>query len=241
MKETKLSYQTAFGLILLLLLAACASPAVEPTPVPPTPTITIPTDTPVPASETPTLTATNLPTDTPQPTPTEPPPTATATETVLPTETATSTPTATAAQTGASLPSASKDSVSFFLIQEQVGGSICGDAAVPVGAGVNRTGSVSDDVYNALKQLFSLKDEYVGGLLNPLFRSNLRVNKVNFNSKNGLITVELTGTYKPTGDNCDNSRVKAQIWQTIRQYKEVKATNIYLNGIPFGDRVSNDK
>jgi hypothetical protein len=81
----------------------------------------------------------------------------------------------------------------------------------------------------------------VGGLLNPLFRSNLRVNNVIFNSKNGLITVDLTGTYKPTGDDCDNSRVKAQIWQTIRQYREIKATNIYLNGIPFGDRLSNDK
>jgi hypothetical protein len=127
------------------------------------------------------------------------------------------------------------------LIQEKVGGSICGDAAVAVSSGVKRSGSVSDDVYNALKQLFSLKSEYVGGLLNPLYRSNLRVNKVDFNSKNGLITVDLTGTYKPTGDDCDNSRVKAQIWQTIRQYREIKATNIYLNGIPFGDRLSNDK
>jgi len=134
-----------------------------------------------------------------------------------------------------------KHQLEVRLIQEQVGGSICGDAAVAVGAGVKRTGSISDDVSNALKQLFSLKSEYVGGLLNPLFRSNLRVNNVNFNSKNGLITVDLTGTYKPTGDDCDNSRVKAQIWQTIRQYREIKATNIYLNGIPFGDRLSNDK
>lgn len=233
--------RVVLGIILTLLMAACASPAPEPTPVPPTPTILLPTDTPVPASETPTQTTTLTPTETQQPTATQPPPTSTATETSVPTETPTSTPTATAAQTGASLPSASKDSVSFFLIQEQVGGSICGDAAVPVGAGVELSGSVSDDVYNALKQLFSIKDEYVGGLLNPLFRSNLRVNKVNFNSKNGLITVDLTGTYKPTGDDCDNSRVKAQIWQTIRQYREIKATNIYLNGIPFGDRVSNDK
>ncbi len=229
------------SLIIILLLSACAASTPETTPVPASPTLVVPTETKVPASATPTQTATAVPTNTPQPTATQPKPSATATATALPTETATATPTVTPSQEVASLPSASKGSVSFFLIQEQVGGSICGDAAVAVGAGVDRTGSISDDVSNALKQLFSLKSEYVGGLLNPLFRSNLRVNSVNFNSKNGLITVELTGTYKPTGDDCDNSRVKAQIWQTIRQYRDIKATNIYLNGIPFGDRLSNDK
>jgi len=231
--------KVVLSLIIILLLAGCAAPTPDPTPVPPSPTLVAPTETQIPASVTPTRTATELPTNTPRPTATQPKPSPTATATALPTETAT--PTATPSQEGASLPAASKDSVSFFLIQEQVGGSICGDAAVAVSSGVKSTGSISDDVSNALKQLFSLKSEYVGGLLNPLFRSNLRVNSVNFNSKNGLITVDLTGTYKPTGDDCDNSRVKAQIWQTIRQYREIKATNIYLNGIPFGDRLSNDK
>ena len=89
-------------------------------------------------------------------------------------------------------------------------------------------------ISKALKQLFSIKSEYVGGLLNSLYRSKIRVNKVEFNDKNGLITVDLQGSYKPTGDPCDNTRVKAQVWSTVRQYKQVKATNIYLNGIPFG-------
>ena len=129
----------------------------------------------------------------------------------------------------------------MYLIQVGVGGPICGDSAIPVSSGVERTGSVESDVSSALKQLFSIKSEYVGGFLNSLYRSQLRVNKVKFNSKNGLITVDLQGSYRPTGDPCDNSRVKAQIWSTIRQYAEVKATNIYLDGIPFGDRVSNDK
>ena len=231
--------KVVLSLIIIFLLAACAAPTPDPTPVPPSPTLVASTETQMPASATPTQTATEVPTNTLQPTATQPKPSATATATALPTETAT--PTATPSQEGASLPAASKGGVSFFLIQEQVGGSICGDAAVAVSSGVKSTGSISDDVSNALKQLFSLKSEYVGGLLNPLFRSNLRVNSVNFNSKNGLITVDLTGTYKPTGDDCDNSRVKAQIWQTIRQYREIKATNIYLNGIPFGDRLSNDK
>ncbi len=111
---------------------------------------------------------------------------------------------------------------------------------MPVSSGVKRTNDISENVKGALEVLLSYKSEYVGGLLNPLFRSNIRVQSVSFNQKNGLITVELSGTYKPTGDKCDNTRVKAQIWQTVRQFSAVKATNIYLNGIPFGDRVSND-
>jgi hypothetical protein len=139
------------------------------------------------------------------------------------------------------MPSASKGSPSIYLIHVGTGGPICGDSAIPVSSGVDSTGDVASDVKIALQQLFSINSEYVGGLLNSLYKSKLRVNGIKFNDDNGLITVDLTGTFKSTGDPCDNSKVKAQVWSTIRQYKQVKATNIYLNGIPFGDRVSNDK
>jgi hypothetical protein len=129
----------------------------------------------------------------------------------------------------------------IYFIQPDTGGPICGDTAVGVSSGVPRSGDIADDTAAALKVLFSYASEYVGSLSNPLWRSNLRVNNVSFNDGNGLITVNLSGTYKPSGDDCDNTRVKAQIWQTIRQWRQVKATNIYLNGIPFGDRLSNDK
>jgi hypothetical protein len=146
-----------------------------------------------------------------------------------------------ATQAGAALPSASKDAVWIYFIQPDTGGPICGDTAVAVSSGVPRSGDIADNTTAALKVLFSYTSEYVGSLSNPLWRSNLRVNNVSYNDGNGLITVDLGGTYKPSGDDCDNSRVKAQIWQTIRQWRQVKATNIYLNGIPFGDRLSNDK
>jgi len=129
----------------------------------------------------------------------------------------------------------------MYLIQVGTGGPICGDSAIAVSSGVELTGDVASDVSKALDRLFSLKSENVGGFLNPLFRSQLRVNNVKFNSKNGLITVDLQGSYKPPKDPCDNTRVKVQIWSTIRQYEEIKATNIYLDGVPFGDRLSNDK
>lgn len=243
MKTSRPMIKGSLLLVFLILLSACSTATPEPTSMP-SATPLPPTDTQVPPSETPTLTATHTTAPTATATETPPPPTATATETSVPTETPTFTPTSAptlAANQSPGLPAASKNSPSIYLIQEGTGGSICGDSAVAVSSGAEGTGSVESDVTAALKQLFSIKSEYVGSLLNSLHRSNLRVNDVRFESGNGLITVYLTGTYKPTGDPCDNTRVKAQVWSTIRQFKQVKTTNIMLNGIPFGDRVSNDK
>ena len=234
-------------LLFILLVSACSAPALEPAAQIPEVTALPATNTVIPPSSTPT--ATTEPTATltlsPSSTPTQPPPAASATETPAPSESPTALPTETPTQaTDESAPaisSASNRYVSMYLIQEGTGGAICGDSAIPVSSGVERKGNVESEVSNALKQLFSIKSEYVGEFLNPLHRSQLRVNKVKFNSENGLITVDLQGSYRPTGDPCDNSRVKAQIWSTIRQYEEIKATNIYLDGIPFGDRLSNDK
>lgn len=230
-------------LALFILLVGCSSPA--PLPAVSTATALPPTATLIPPTNTLEPTATDLPTDTPSPTATETAvPTATATETAIPSNTPTASPTlvptSSSAGTGSLLPSASKNVVSIYFIQQGTGGPICGDTAVAVGSGVEQSGDIEKDLDKALTVLFSYSSDSVGGLYNPLAYSNLRVNGVDFDSDNGLITVDLTGTYKPTGDKCDNTRVKAQVWGTIRQWRDVKATNIYLNGIPFGDRVSND-
>ena len=230
--------------VVVILLAGCASPTATLTPLPPTPTSPPPTATVILPTATSTPTETPQPTQTPLPTATKALPTATLTIVApsdTPTATATNLPTLAATQAGAALPSASRDAVWIYFIQPGTGGPICGDTAVAVGSGVTRSGSIADDTSAALKSLFAYQTEYVGSLYNPLWRSNLRVNNVSFNDGNGLITVDLSGTYKPSGDDCDNTRVKAQIWGTIRQWRGVKATNIYLNGIPFGDRLSNDK
>ena len=245
MKKNYLPVAAMLVQSVLLLLSACTTATPEPTPEP-TATALPPTSTQVPPSQTPTVTSTQTATNTASPTvtSTQHPPTKTATATPLPSDTPTLMPTETptlAANQSPALPSASKGSPSMYMILVGSGGGNCADSAIPVSTGLEAKGSVETDVTTALKQLFSIKSEYVGGLLNPLYRSNLRVNKVKFNSNNGLIVVELTGTYKPTGDPCDNTRVKAQVWSTVRQYKQVKATDILLNGIPFGDRVSNDK
>ena len=102
-----------------------------------------------------------------------------------------------------------------------------------------QTNNIAKDIKAALKELFSYHSEWVGGFYNPLYRSKIRVQSVDF--EDGLVTVNLSGTYIMPEDDCDNLRVRAQVWATVRQYPEVKATNIYLGRVPFGDRVSNDR
>ena len=113
-------------------------------------------------------------------------------------------------------------------------------SAFGLSIGVSRSNDIAKDVKLALQKLLAVKTEYYGSFYNPLYRSNIKVQHVDFNKRNGLITVELSGTYKPTGEDCDNTGVKSQVWGTIRQFRGIKMTNIYLNNIPFGDRVSND-
>jgi len=130
----------------------------------------------------------------------------------------------------------------MYFIQLNTGGAVgCGDSVIGVGTGVQTTGNISKDVSAGLKALFAADFKYSSGLYNPLYISRIRVDRVKFDSKTGLISVWLHGTYKPSGDDCDNTRVKAQVWSTARQFRDIKMTNIFLNEIPFGDRVSNDK
>jgi hypothetical protein len=139
-----------------------------------------------------------------------------------------------------SLPSPSERGVRIYFVQLETGGSVgCGDSVVAVGSGVKATGDVAKDVKAGLEVLFSNKWDYNGSLYNPLFRSKIKVQNVNFDGD--LISVHLSGDYNPSGDDCDNTRVKAQIWSTIRQFRGISQTNIYLYKVPFGDRLSNDK
>ena len=204
-----------------------------------------------PPSPTPTLvpTATQVPpTSTPQPTETPLPATATATE-AAPTETpiltAALAPTLTLIPTGMpgsiqfpAIPSV-KNPIYVYYIDPHSGGSGgCSGGSFGLSSGVSRSGDPAKDIKIGLQKLFANKAEFYGSFYNPLFRSNLKVSDVRV--AHGLTTVNLRGDYNPSDDVCDNLRVKAQIWDTIKQFRAVEKTNIYLNGIPFGDRLSND-
>jgi hypothetical protein len=167
--------------------------------------------------------------------------------TLTPTLANTETPTPTVTYTlvpqggGFPLPGASGDTVNIYFIQGSAGSAACDVKIVAVSSGVKITGDIEPDIKAGLRKLFSYKEQYYGSLYNPLYSSNIRVKNVSFRSKIGLVEVYMSGDYNPSGDPCDNLRVKAQIWSTIKQFRGVKNTNIFLNNIPFGDRLSNDK
>jgi len=86
-----------------------------------------------------------------------------------------------------------------------------------------------------------MKSKYYGSLYNPVSYSTFRVADINLSEASGFLTVWLSGKYKPSGNKCDNTRVKAQIWSTAKQFGGITGTNFYINGPnPFGDFVSND-
>lgn len=202
-------------------IATIATPTLEPaagTPLPPRVTSWLPklSATPIP----PTATFTNTPTETQTPVPTR-----------------TSTPTRTPAPSETSLPPkpSGDAAVYFYVIQPDTGGPVsCGDSLVALNTGVWRTGDVAVDVKAALKRLL-VKVQYFGGLVNPVYLSNIEVDSVDYKSSTGVVTVRLRGTYVRSDNPCDSSRVRAQIWTTIRQFPGVKGLDILLNQNLLGD------
>lgn len=190
------------------------------------------TDTPVALASTTSLppTSTVTSTFTPAPTPTL---TTTATATLSPTPSAT--PSGTPTETMPPPTPSGKDAIYVYYIQLGTGGPVaCGDSLVPVNTGQWRTGDITADVKTALQRLF-FKREWFGNLYHPIFRSNLEVESVNFKSYSGLVSINLTGTYVRSDDRCDDSRVRAQVWTTVRQFSKIKQVYILLNGNLLGD------
>jgi hypothetical protein len=187
------------------------SPSLTFTPLPPSETPVPPT-----ATLTPTASATPTPTETPTPsdTPTEtlPPPTASGDEAIY----------------------------VYYIFTNNDGPLHCGDSAVKVNTGAYRTGNIETDVTTALQRLFT-KQQYFGNLYNPVYLSNWRIDSVDFKAYEGLVNVSLSGGYVRSGDRCDDSRVRTQIWSTIRQFSGVKTVYILMNGNLLGDILATGK
>jgi len=110
----------------------------------------------------------------------------------------------------------------------------CGDSLVRANTGLARSGDVEADVRTALGRLF-FKRQYFGRLYNPVYLSNLNVESVKFEQRTGQVSVHLDGTYVRSGDRCDDGRVRAQIWTTIRQFEGIKTVYILLRDSLLGD------
>jgi hypothetical protein len=99
---------------------------------------------------------------------------------------------------------------------------------------------VEEDVATALRRLFS-KVKGAGELVNPAYLSNIEVQSVTFTPYSGLVDVRLSGTYVRSGDRCDDSRVRAQVWTTIRQFPGVEEVYILLKDSLLGDLLATGK
>jgi hypothetical protein len=173
------------------------------------------------------------------PTPVTPSPTSSPTITSTPSQTPS--PSATATETSPPPTASGEDAVYFYLVQLDTDGPVaCGDSLVRINTGLWRTGDVENDVTTALRSLF-VKQQYFGALYNPAYLSNIRVDSVSFKPYSGLVDVRLSGAYVRSGDRCDDSRVRAQVWSTIRQFPEVKTVYILLNGNLLGDILATGK
>ncbi len=128
-----------------------------------------------------------------------------------------------------------EDAIYVYYILLDTGGPVaCGDSLVAANTGLSRTGDVEEDVRTALGRLF-FKRQWFGKLYSPVYLSNLGVSDVSFDNYTGEISVNLEGTYVRSDDRCDNGRVRAQIWTTIRQFKDIKTVYILLNDNLLGD------
>lgn len=125
--------------------------------------------------------------------------------------------------------------VKIGLISLDNGGSVgCGDSVVLVERTVASTNA---PLKAAVQDLLAQKSQYYGqsGLYNALYQSNLSVQTVSL--QNGIATIKLTGTLQ-LGGVCDSPRVQAQLEQTALQFSSVTRADVFINGKPLKDALS---
>jgi murein DD-endopeptidase MepM/ murein hydrolase activator NlpD len=119
----------------------------------------------------------------------------------------------------------------IYLIQEGTGSVGCGDSVVPYTVSIEPTVAPLTAAY---EQLFSLGTEAYG-YRNALGNSDLALGGIDI--VNGVATVNLTGDFSIAG-TCSAPRVEAQLRQTALQYVTIDSVNIFINGQPLADVLS---
>jgi hypothetical protein len=110
----------------------------------------------------------------------------------------------------------------------------CGDSLVPVTHEIVPTQGV---LRAALEILLGIKTQYYGqsGLNNALYQSDLTIDDLRID--NGKASIYLAGRLL-LGGVCDNPRVEAQLVEIARQFSTVKEVEIFINGKPLKDVLS---
>ncbi len=125
----------------------------------------------------------------------------------------------------------------YYFSLEEKGPYGCGEAMYWVKTSQPISGNLESDISYALRSLFNYHQEYFGTLYNPYAPSQFAVGSVEANS-DGTVVVNLTGTYEPTGVECDPVRLRDQIKQIILQFPGIIKLYMNLNGSPLADALS---
>lgn len=88
------------------------------------------------------------------------------------------------------------------------------------------------DVTAALNALFSNHNQYVNGLYNPMYKSQLKAKGVEVVGNN--VKVYLAGNLVRPKDACESKRMHDQVWYTVAQFSQSRAV-IYLGNALLGD------
>jgi hypothetical protein len=89
----------------------------------------------------------------------------------------------------------------------------------------------------ALESLLGIKQQYYGqsGLYNALYQSHLTIQVLRL--ENGKASIYLAGRLL-LGGVCDNPRLEAQLVETAMQFSTVQQVEIFFNGKPLKDWLS---
>jgi hypothetical protein len=168
--------------------------------------------------------ATSAPTETLPPTPTQLP----SATTVPPTEAPA--PTVVGGATVAT--EAPGETVNIYLIAVGDNGASgppagCGDSLVAVPRTIPAQASDPERITAALNELLDIDTDSVDGYSNVLAPSRLEVNSVEI--EGGTARVALSGDLR-IGEDCNASRIEAQLEGTIAQFAGITAVEVTING-----------
>lgn len=121
----------------------------------------------------------------------------------------------------------------YILLMEDTGAPFgCGDSLIKYYPGVWVKGDMEDDIKGALNALFANHNQYVNGLFNPMYKSDLKAKDVEMVEND--VVVQLAGTLVRPKTACESQQMHDQVWYTVSQFSPTRAV-IYLNRALLGD------
>lgn len=110
----------------------------------------------------------------------------------------------------------------------------CGDSVLAVTREISRTRA---PLRAALEELLRMPERYGSDpeLYNALHRSELRLESISV--RHGLARITFAGQLVTRGV-CDSPRVQAQIEETALQFPIVKKVQVFINGTPLSEYLS---